>query len=253
MEPLRGKYKPIYRWWEITIVFIGLIGLAWFLSCRYLAPSLERVFSRQQVDFLTAKELLGKVQNGDLLFFAGTSQGEKVIRFFHNSYYSHMCMAFYDPNGAIDSTPENTIFIWEADLGQRYKDGPRIMRLSEKLNRWKGSKIGMWMRYIPSDPLGIERPPASEILRIAQEYLDAEIEMDVAMASWFFSRWPESFIFSKLKGKKKVFCSELVVDTLQKLGIVAKERHPVLVFSRKFCKRRSSHHKRNLYLQGSLF
>jgi hypothetical protein len=235
--PQRTRYVP--KWWEITVLLFGLIGLIWFLSCRYLAPSLEKAIAKgvipepvllgKETQFRRAEgyeDLLSKVQNGDLLFFAGSSQGERVIRFFHNSYYSHMCIVFKDPNGAIDDTPENTIFIWETDLGQRYKDGPRIMRLSEKLDRWKGSKIGMWMRYIPPDALGLDRPLTSDILAIAQEYLDADIQMDINMVSWFFCRWPESFIFRSLKNKNNVFCSELVADTLQRIGILAKGRHP---------------------------
>lgn len=227
MEKVVRRIPYVPKWWELTVVFVGLIGFIWFLSCRYLAPSLEKAIRKGVISepVLLGENLLSKVQNGDLLFFAGTSQGERVIRFFHNSYYSHVCMVFRDPNGAIDETPENTIFIWETDLGQNYKEGPRIMRLSEKLDRWKGSKIGMWLRYIPPDPLGLDRPLTSDILAIAQEYLDAEIEMDINMLSWFFSSWPESFIFKLLKNKK-VFCSELVVDTLQRLGIVARVRHP---------------------------
>jgi hypothetical protein len=213
------KYKP--KWWEITILLFGLIGLIWFLSCRYLAPSLENVVS---FDISTKEYVMSKIQNGDLLFFAGTSQGERTIRFFHNSYFSHVCMVFRDERGLDKPSPENSIFVWEADLGQKYKDGPRIMRLSEKLNRWKGFKIGMWMRYIPRDVFGMDRPKTEDILNIAQEYLNLDKEMDMLMASWFFSRWPESSIFKFLKGNK-VFCSELVVDTLQKLGIVDKIRH----------------------------
>lgn len=217
-------YTPGYSpmWWEITVVLIGLLGLIWFMSCRYLAPSLENI---KNLDAIERRELLNKVENGDLLFFSGTSQGERVIRFFHNSYYSHICMVFKDPNGALDNTPENTIFIWETDLGQRYKDGPRIMRLSEKLDRWKGSKIGMWKRYIPSDALGVDRPQTKDILAIAQTYLDSKKEMDIYMMSWFFSSWPNSWLFKTLKGNG-VFCSELIVDTLQKLGIVSSTHHP---------------------------
>lgn len=214
------KYRP--KWWEITILLFGLIGLIWFLSCRFLAPKLNEKIA---VSALTRKELFQKIKNGDLLFFSGESQGEKTIRFFHNSYYSHMCLVFVDERGIDIPTPENSIFVWEADLGQKYKDGPRIARLSEKLDRWKGMKIGMWMRYVPADALGEERPQTIDILNIAQGYLDSGVKMDTFMASWFFSRWPGSFIFNFLKGKG-VFCSELVVDTLQKLGIVSKERHP---------------------------
>lgn len=226
---IRAVYQP--KWWEITIILIGFIGLVWFLSCRYLAPSLEKDIAKGKIEglTLTKEELLKTVDNGDLIFLAGETQGEKTIRFFHNSYYSHMCLVFRDGvENSVDgaNTLENTIFVWESDLGQRYKDGPRVMRLSEKLDRWKGMKIGMIKKYIPPDALGMDRPRTADILSIAQSYLSENIDMDISMASWFFSRWPDSFLFGLVKDGKKVFCSELIADTFQKLGIMSRKRHP---------------------------
>lgn len=218
-----------FTWWEKTILILSFIGLIWLLSCRYLAPSLERSIAKGLIGkpTMTKEDLLNSVNNGDLIFLAGETQGERTIRFFHNSYYSHMFLVFRDsPPDGVPDTPENTVFVWEADVGQGYKDGPRIMRLSEKLDRWKGMKIGMFKRYIPPDAFGADRPTTKDILDIAQSYLSENMDMDMVMASWFFSRWPDGFLFKLFKNQKKVFCSELVVDTLQKLGIMSKERHP---------------------------
>lgn len=214
-------YKP--KWWEYFALFIGIVLLIWFVSCRFLVKSLKEDYEKGKIvpTFDNIEDLLKNVENGDLIFLSGDTQGERAIRMAHNSYYSHVGFLFVDKRGAIDSTPKNTVFIWESDLGQGYRDGPRIMRLWDKLSRWKGCKIGMIRKYSSF----FHRPKTEEILNVAKPILDANIGMDISMTSWFFSDYPESKIFKFLKDDK-VFCSGLVAFTLQKLGIMDYRKHP---------------------------
>lgn len=207
-------WKP--EWWEILALVIGVVLILWFGSCRFLVPTLNISLGA----CLSSSKILDKVKNLDLLFFTGTSQGERAIRVWHSSYYSHVCIVVRD-----DNTPGAPAFIWESDLGHKYKDGPRLMRLSEKLERWKGDKIGMWRRYIPSGPVSGNKPSAEDILKIVQEYLKTGAGMDINMLSWFLSDYPDTAAFRFLKGNN-VFCSELVAGTLQKLGILPKDKNP---------------------------
>lgn len=244
-----GAYFP--RWWEYLALLIGLILLIWFGACRVLVPSLDSALSRGIIHInMTAEELMSGIglQNGDLIFLAGNTQGERAIKLFHNSYYSHVCLVFRDERGAIDDTPKNTIFVWESDLGQGYRSGPRVMRLWDKLQRWGGrertaSRIGMWKRFIS---IPEAKPTATAILDIAKPYIDAKVDMDITMSSWFLADYPDSAIYRFLKGNglkgndlkgergekgnalegKKIFCSELLAATLQTLGIMSKEHHP---------------------------
>ncbi len=211
---------------EIFVLVLCFVLILWFGGCAFLVPTLEI----SKIDAITVDNLLNKVQNGDLIFLAGKSQGERAIRFFHSSYYSHMGMIFVDERNAVKDANgnvpvENKIFIWEADLGQGSRSGPRVMKLADKLKRWKGEKIGMWKRYINET-----RPSTKDILSVVQLYLSSKIHMDLSMVSWFFARWPKSALFKYFKmgdgDGENVFCSELMVATLQKLDIIDSDKHP---------------------------
>lgn len=199
--------------WEICCLVISFLAIFWVSSVYLFSPSFP-----SKLATLTKEEILNSVDNGDLLFLSGNTFAEKVIKFWHSSYYTHVAIIFKDERGVKTPTRENTLFVWESDVGQRTKDGPRIMKLVDKLDRWKGDKIGMIRKFH-----GI-KPSTFDIVEIAKQYVDRG--MDIDMISWFFSSFPESRIFKHLKSDKRMFCSELVAETLQNLGILKKDKHP---------------------------
>jgi hypothetical protein len=160
---------------------------------------------------ITKNDLLNEANNGDLLFFAGDTYGEKTIRWYTRSYFNHVAIVFRDIDW--DASPPTLIaFIAEADLGQGYKEGVRVMRLADKLKRWKGEKIGGFKRL-----MSVNRPSTNDILLTIEKYL--AYGMDRSMMCWLFSSYPQSIFYKYFKPEKSFFCSEFVATILCKLGI----------------------------------
>lgn len=162
------------------------------------------------------EDILNNSKNGDLLFLSGSTHGEKAIRWYHSSQWSHCSFIFRDVD---ENTGKDIAYIFESDLGQGSKDGPRVMRLKDKLDRWKGENIIAWKKYNGDIK-------TYDILKIATFYHINNYDFDNKMYSWFFSSNPNSFFYKYVKDEKKVFCSELVADVLQKLGIISKDHTP---------------------------
>ena len=80
-----------------------------------------------------AARVLAEADTGDLIFFSGTSFGERSIKLYSRSVWTHVGIVFRDPDG--DSSSK--LFLAEADVGQRKKDGPRVILLSEKFEAFR--------------------------------------------------------------------------------------------------------------------
>jgi hypothetical protein len=204
----------IWRRIQIFLLFIGLIILTWGLLIHYTAPNIDYYVAFNKVNKTSVLDVLKNANNGDLIFLSGDTFGEKTIRRYHSSLFSHCCLVVRDKDHKNNNM--DTAFILESDLGQGYKNGPRILRLQDKLDRWKGLRWCAWKKFT-----GPERPSTEDILKIARKYL--KYDMDLSMASWVFSNYPNSFLFKYLKPEKSVFCSELVSEVLEKLGILKLE------------------------------
>jgi hypothetical protein len=214
-----------YSLLEWSSLIISILAIFWitlvytFSPC--LPPELQKIDKKelfQNGSLLNGDLSNGDLSNGDLLFLSGSTFAEKVIKFWHNSYYSHVAIIFEDYRGVKNPTKENTLFVWESDIGQNTKEGPRIMKLSDKLNKWKGDKIGMIRKYYGP------RPSTLNIMNIVVQHIGKG--MDLNMTAWFFSEFPDSTIFKHFKKNGEMFCSELVAKTLQSLDIIEDDRHP---------------------------
>lgn len=114
------------------------------------------------------------------------------------------------------------IYLWESDLGQKKKAGPRLIPLKEKLKLYKGSKIGAWRPLKKtSNGKNSSLPSPSEYLSIINKYMD--YDMDHRVLTWWFAGW-WNWAYDAFKTEDKVFCSELVAMTLQELGILKSDR-----------------------------
>lgn len=181
-----------------------LYGLIMVLFC-FSIIWLRAIKTPPDVTLIPTTKLLEKADNGDLLFFSGDTIGEKAIKVYTGSCYTHVAFVFRDLDEE-QTPPVEVAFIWEADLGQGYRDGARVMRLSDKLKRWKGRPVIGWRK-------SKERPDKQSILKSINQ--NVKLDMDSSMVAW---------IFPFLKQPNKVFCSELVALTLQDLGMLGKTR-----------------------------
>ena len=207
---------PLWQWLILTI---SIIILSWISLVHFSAPDIETFISLKTPDIIPLETILSTANNGDLIFLAGTTFTERSIRRWHCSYVNHCALVFRDID---EDTGLDTPFLFESDVGQHYRDGPRVIRLKDKLEKWKGLRYGILKRYITPD----DRPSTKNILNIAQNIILRQgTGMDKNMMSWFFSDYPNSRFYKFFKPENTLFCSELVAKVLQTLGILAKDRH----------------------------
>lgn len=161
----------------------------------------------------TVDDMLKGVQTGDLILMTGKTYSEKLIRRITRSPFSHVAMVVVE---------EGIVYLWESDVGQSRKEGSRVIELKEKLKRYKGEKKGLWLKWVdsPSTP----RPTVAQLLPIISTYKD--ITMPFGFEYYLFSGYPNSFIYNVMKPTSNgesippdMYCSELIANTLQKLGI----------------------------------
>jgi len=143
------------------------------------------------------------IQNGDLLFLAGDTYGERICRWCAGCVFSHVGILFWS-NG--------TVYVLDCDLGQGMKDGVRVQKLSEKLARYKGQrcldqKIGAIRRYkgMLDDNVFLEE---------TEKY--KSIGFDNWMLSWVFAGTVLQDLFQRDDAS---FCSEFIAKVFQDLGV----------------------------------
>lgn len=181
------KFQPTKI--EIIILFIGASIIIWWTTVEY-----QLIIPKPPQLFLPPSEF----QTGDLLFFRGLSWIEKTIQTYTKSRYNHVSMIVKE-NGKY--------FLWESDVGEKYRKGPRMIPLETKLERWRGTKE-ISCRPIKV-PLDLEK-----VLQVANGKLKGEF--DKSMMKWLIKNWP--------RDGEKYFCSELIADTLQNLGVLSKKK-----------------------------
>lgn len=189
---------------EIAICVCAMVVFSAYAMLLYTAPSVKNiVFSAKS--YVPIKKIYSEAQTGDLIFMSGDSWGERLCRRLGNSAFSHVGMIIREKANEKTGVPEE-IYIWEADLGQSYRDGPRVIKLRDKLARYTGENIIGWKQlsgFIKGEKLEI---PSEKIMKIVEEYKNHSF--DFSMIRWLFGNWA-----SKKEGK--VFCSELIALTLQ--------------------------------------
>lgn len=213
-------YLRCYLRWHLLLFVLGLLVILWALVIYFAAPNLEKFILRSSPDLLTVEDLISNSKTGDLLFFSGYTFAERSIRCYHNSFYNHCCLIFRD----LDEDGKDIPYIFESDLGQGYREGPRVMKLKDKLSRWRGMKYVCWRKYVPPNHDETLRPTGQNVRDVAQQYLSHDF--DRSMASWVFSGTPDGGLYKYFKPPNSVFCSEMVAITLQELGILSKDHIP---------------------------
>ena len=136
------------------------------------------------------------VKTGDLLFFRGLSWVEKTIQSYTKCRYNHVAMVVVD---------RGSRFLWEADVGENYRQGPRLIPLELKLSKWRGTN------EVALRPI-IEELPIGQVLDIAKGKLDKAF--DKSMLRWLLEWWPRE--------EECYFCSELIAETLVGVGLLEK-------------------------------
>jgi hypothetical protein len=210
----------ILEWVVLTVL---LIIMAIYIRMLWSAPNLEKYVKKHQnsLNWISYNNLMQNAKNGDLLFMAGNSRGEKSVRWASGSIFSHCGLLFRENH---PETGEDILYIWEADLGQRSKDGPRVMKVEDKIKYYHGFPYMMW-RSLETKEIGGKkqsRPSTEDIGKCVKKYGD--YDFDDRMYTWIFSN--SDTLHNIFKNEDKIFCSELVAMTLQDLNILKRTEKP---------------------------
>ena len=198
-----------------------IVLLLYFMISLLSAPTLQQYISTHHDNLLWTSydKVLLEADNGDIILW---SSNTKIIQYASDSPFTHISLVLRDYER--DRSGKQCVYCWEADLGQKCRAGPRIIRLRDKLERYKGVPVMGWKPLIQ----GI-RPTSRHLLKIISSFLD--YGMDIYTIRWLISRvlaatpcgggvW-QTFLASSLFNH--IVCSELVAETLQQVGILELE------------------------------
>ena len=154
-----------------------------FVIVYLFAPRIER--NVEELDVTTLKV-------GDLLFFSGSSYGDRVISLFTRSPYTHVCMV-------VQEGPEPKV--WKID-----RKGPRVSQWFDTCKRYR-DVIGV--RHIKHV---LETIDVNTVINKYTAY-----RFDNNMLRWL---WPTR------ETRRHIFCSEMMVLALRKLNLEYIDRPP---------------------------
>lgn len=174
----------------------------------------------------TTEDLLYSVNNGDILLFSGNTNGEKFMKGITYSPWTHIGFIFREKEiDKITNTEVEKAYIFECDLGQRYKDGVRLMPLENKLANYKGESYVCWLKLNVKYPR--TRPETKDIMTEVRYFLSKQEKMDLILFTWLFSGNKYLLYLTKKLTPKKRFCSDLIASLLKKLQILKRVRPSV--------------------------
>jgi len=184
------------------LLVVGMTMILWWNAVErlWLVPKITKA-TKEGLALLArirVKSLVDdrSVKTGDLLFFRGLSWVEKTIQSYTKCRYNHVAMVVVD---------RGSRFLWEADVGENYRQGPRLIPLELKLSKWRGTN------EVALRPI-IEELPIGQVLDIAKGKLDKAF--DKSMLRWLLEWWPRE--------EECYFCSELIAETLVGVGLLEK-------------------------------
>lgn len=187
-----------------SLMTIGITLIMWWNAVErlWLVPRMTKatkeglmILARIRVRSLIDDH---SVKTGDLLFFRGLSWVEKTIQSYTKCRYNHVAMVVID---------RGTRYLWEADVGENYRQGPRLIPLEVKLSKWRGTS------EVALRPINQEIP-IDQVLSIAKGKLDKAF--DKSMFRWLLEWWPRE--------EECYFCSELIAETLVGVGLLGAEK-----------------------------
>jgi len=201
-----------------TIILVVIAIIILLITCSNV-PDLDDYISscegKNILKYVNLDDFLKECDNGDIILMCGNTRGERSCRWVTNCRFSHVAIIFRETNENNESIP----FVWESDLGGGSKDGPRIMRLDDKLRNYHGYKNLSWrkLKCTETNKMSGKKPTTQDIMEIVREMQD--YKFDIRMIKWFTSSGLLKSFHHLFYDETKKFCSELVAETFQKLGI----------------------------------
>jgi hypothetical protein len=224
------NYISIWQW---TVFIFAIIILIIFGLCNFQYPNIENYISnnRNNLTFIEINDAINEIENGDIILLTGDTFGEKTCKWYTNDIFSHVGILFRERN---PETQEDIIYILESDIGQCSREGVRIISLKDKLNKYKGVKIGGIKKLViesEGDPLCMvefpttfkqKRPEYDDIINLIDTYIS--MNFDKKIITWWVSEYPK--LYNLFKNPNTIFCSELISSIYQNLNIIKKDKLP---------------------------
>lgn len=203
----------ILKKFEIVLILISFfIVIIYILIYFDILNNLKKNKNFKKINLEDFKKIL---KTGDLLFFSENHFNHNAIKFYTNSYFSHVAIVVKGTTK--EEISQNKIFLIEADTGGEYKSGTRILPLEKKLKNKNNLTIIVGYLSIQNQIF-----PENLILEIFDKYQN--LKMDNSMISWIVSGIP--YLHEKIKDPEKIFCSELIAKILIDLKILDSENLP---------------------------
>lgn len=168
-------------------------------------------------------DIRSSLKTGDVLLFSGKSGISEGIKFFTLSKWSHVGMV-YKIQDALD--PKGSLFCWEsttlsnvedADTGKLTKGVQRV-ELSERLERCIADGYEISVRQL-SQPLTDAMITALNLFRhdvSGRPYEKSKIELIKSAL--------DGFIGENKEDLSSLFCSELIAEAYQRMGLLTEEK-----------------------------
>jgi len=190
--------------YEKIIFGVCLCLVGWWIWVQLSYPKLEKYISMHSPEIIDRDTVLKKANNGDLLFLCGTTYTENALKYLGDCIFSHIGILVKEGDD---------VYIWDCDIGQGHRDGVRVMRLEEKLNRFKGEKIGCIKKLLGGTL------PKNKINNVLEKTLNITFYNGV----W---KWLMADVIRPREKEKEMFCSEFVAHSLQSLHILPQNGEP---------------------------
>lgn len=181
------------------VLVILIIVLTVCCMIKYSHPRLELIDIMKPP--IPLSKFDGRFKTGDLLFMSCAGSSQDIIKALTNSSLSHCAMIVVPPR---DKYPDTPILLWECDVGQRYRPGPRLVPMKEKIERYDMEKEGLMLLLPTKREIEFE-PLLLFIIECMQE-----MEFDNTLLSFLIP-----FVFPS----KYVYCSNIIAKTLNHFGI----------------------------------
>lgn len=209
-------------YWGLVIGFVLLICL--LLLIVITVPNIDKFSPSHIYDY---KDIKNELDTGDLILLSGKTVSERFVCWYTGCIFSHVGMIVRIKD---DDSGKEDLYIWEADIGQGAKRGTRLMPLDDKLARYKGYRKGAILKLDTPRKIYI-----NDVVRIIKEH--EKQDMDTTLLTYATSGYPRSYAYHAVKNDEKVFCSELIADTYQKLALMRTDEEPSFYTQKDFFKR----------------
>lgn len=189
-----------------------------------LSPSIPR-----DVEEVSLGQLLQMAGTGDILMLSGKGGFSRIVELFSNSRWSHVLLVYKD----MDPTGSGALLYgWEATqsldppdlLGgvPRFKKGPKLCDLREKLLAYQGSFVALRQLLIDETYSG----NAQDLLMDTKKlfYQSMQRNVDHAYETDPLELGRSVFGMNRRVSSDEFFCTELTMQTLRECGIADARR-----------------------------